>query len=418
MKKISLLLSMMLLCIYSFASVVQGTLTLGNGFPAANATVWVTDSINVLPGFSLNTTTNANGEYSVTLPSTVTNGTTIMVSTAGCQGAMLMNYHVYGGVDITSDFVVCSSNPNPVTIAGQVTLPSSSGPATGLPGYPAIVYLIEEDYDSSISSYILTAVDSTTTDTMGHFQFVYQSNTWRPLLAKAALLPASPDYNDYLPTYSYQSLNWSGAAVVNGGSAAISMVAGVNPGGPGFIGGSVLQGANKSTAAGDPLNMRLIMLTTASGQAVAYTYSDANGAFSFSNLAYGTYKLFGDAWGKQNPALTVTISAAQPSVNNVVFEENSDSFGGELEVTAIGETPLNDLMKVFPNPATDKLTISGLGQLSGVKSITLTGMNGAIVYSTQANMDAVSLPVSQLANGVYLLKVQSTKGAALYKVIK
>ena len=73
----------------------------------------------------------------------------------------------------------------------------------------------------------------------------------------------------------------------------ISLIAGTNPGGPGFIGDSVLLGANKSAAVGDALDGRMLLLATSSGQAVAYTSSNASGQFSFPNLAYGTYDFRG-----------------------------------------------------------------------------------------------------------------------------
>jgi hypothetical protein len=73
---------------------------------------------------------------------------------------------------------------------------------------------------------------------------------------KAALLPGTPFYDDYLPSYYSGSLLWSGATPLLPLSNAswwggcniphfyIDLIPGQNPVGPGFIGGLVREGAN------------------------------------------------------------------------------------------------------------------------------------------------------------------------------
>jgi hypothetical protein len=199
------------------------------------------------------------------------------------------------------------------------------------------------------------------------------------------------------------------------------MVPGVNPGGAGFIGGSVVLGANKGAAVGDPLAKREIILTNAAtGAAVAYTYSDAAGKFQFTNLAYGTYKLFGDVWGKKNPPLTVTISQGKGSVNNVVFEENSKDFTGRIGALSVnGFNPQLAAISVYPNPANDYVHVDGLGAIKGPKVLTLSAINGAVIatQTTDAGQSG-QFSTSSLSPGIYLLRVQTEVGLVQLKIVK
>ncbi|NJN78631.1 MAG: hypothetical protein HC803_10165 [Saprospiraceae bacterium] len=106
-------------------------------------------------------------------------------------------------------------------------------------------------------------------------------------LVKAALLPTDADYANYLPTYFIQSLNWSNAQYVgpvSWGLAAfinIQLVAGNNPGGPGFIGGLVVNGAGRPITGDvtlvedittlEPMEGVSVLLLDANNNAVTHT---------------------------------------------------------------------------------------------------------------------------------------------------
>lgn len=421
MKKINLLLALMLGCIVSYAATISGTVTNASNQPIPNLTVYIVDSTAAVPpnGFSATAITNANGEYVFTIPSNVPSGDWMEIYTNTC-GMMYTQMHQYTGVNAIVNFTVCGGGVPSLydTTSGNVYF-IGANPTLYTPAYPAVVYLIERSLDSLTNSYILTLIDSTNTTANGSYQFVYSSNISNPLLVKAALTTANSNYATVLPTYYDSSLTWNNALFVNGQSTVnVFMISGSNPGGPGFIGGSVLQGANKTTAVGDPLNKRILILTDMTNHPIAYTYSDASGAFGFNNLAYGSYKIFGDAAGKTNPVLVVTISATQQSVSNVVFEENSTTFKGHIGTNSIDGLDFNNKFNVYPNPMSEQLTISKLDQIKGSKSIRLVSMNGAVVYHETTNNALISIPVQHLASGVYSLIINSEEGITVYKVSK
>ena len=103
------------------------------------------------------------------------------------------------------------------------------------------------------------------------------------LLIKAAAIANSAFYADHLPTYYGNSTFWQYAEEVGVSWVQpavqydITLIVGNNPGGPGFIVGDVTQGANKVADEGDPIEGIPVMIFDMAGNAIAYTYTDANG---------------------------------------------------------------------------------------------------------------------------------------------
>ena len=423
MKKLSFLVLVMLFCSAAFAQwSVSGNVSDVNSQPVANKMVDVsTDSLPNYPANYGQGFTDVNGDYTVTFANgNPAIGTIINITSFDCNNVPIFDTVTYLGNNITHNFVICAAAiPPPTSIEGTIT---AANPVTGEAN--AKVYLIRMYVDSITLDTTLAVIDSTVTDTVGHYSFPIP-NMFSNLMIKAALLPANANYAGYLPTYYTSSIMWSGASFLpnplpNSG-INIQLIAGINPGGPAFIGGNVSQGANKSTAVGDPLNHRILILTTTANQAVAYTYSNAAGHFSFSNLPLGTYKLFGDAMGKSNPALLVTLDATHQSVNNIIFEEHSHLFEGHYIMTA----SVNKLPEVlqsaiaYPNPATDNISVIGLDKVNGNKNVTLSAMNGSVAYSHTFNEhEAVTVPVASLSEGIYLLQVSTAEGKIIFKITK
>lgn len=420
MRKISLLAVLSLLCSTAFAQVtVSGNVTDLNQQPINNKTVYAyTDSIPNQQIYWGQANTDANGDYTINFVNTPGNGTLFHIYLYDCNNAVVDDTVTYMGNNIVNDFNICATPPPPpANITGTIT---ASNPSLG--EYNAVVYLIEMTVDSMTNDTTLTAIDSTYTDTLGHYT-LNNPNFWAPqFMVKAALLPANANYSNYLPTYYTSSLIWSGASNLPNPLPAngvnIQLIAGINPGGPAFIGGNVAQGANKSTAVGDPLPNKILILTDINDQAIAYTYSDVSGHFSFSNLPYGNYKLFGDVGGKQNPPLLVTLDATHQSVNNIEFQEHQHEFEGHyITATSVGNVPaaLKDAI-AFPNPASDRINVSNI---TGAKNVVLTAMNGMIVYTHHFNEnEPVIIPAASLSKGMYMLHVNTAEGNVIFKIVK
>ena len=383
--------------------------------PMAGQKVYISDSMHT---YRDSTVTNSSGLYSFTLPAALPLNNGLMISSAAC-GVNKQYGSWYTGSNITNiNFIMCGNQKH---LIGKVWLGTTANAG------PAVVYLIRKQYDPVIGDTTLTAIDSQSF-TGSHYAFWPLCIPSGTLLLKVALKSGNAAYSSYLPTYYTSAINWSGAAALpaanfNATSPTIytdvHMTAGTNLGGPGFIGGSVLLGANKSTAVGDPLSQRILLLTNSAGQAVGYTYSNTIGGFEFPNLAYGTYNIFGDAWGKTNPQLSVTLSPANPAVSNVVFEENNKTFKGHIGSLSISPSAKLNAVTVYPNPVTDLVQFKGLDAISGSKTVVLSDVTGAVIARQIFEVGAsTSMATANLAPGIYMLQVQSSEGTASFRIVK
>lgn len=307
----------------------------------------------------------------------------------------------------------------PSTISGYVFLDSTMQ-APGGATNAARVWLIQ--YDSLAGT--LTAVDSqniTISSPNGMFAGYYSFTgvAQGDYLVKCALL-SGPDYATNLPTYYAGSLYWASAtyAQPSNSNYNFTLITGTNPGGPGFIGGLVSQGANKMSGAAIP-NAQ-VMLLDINDNPIAYTYSDALGAFSFSNLAYGTYKIYTEVLNKTTSPVLVTISANHASENGVSVEINSTYVAGS--VSALENNAYFQSVKVYPNPATDNASLNlNLKKAANVE-VSLQNVMGQTIFTQAANMSAGEqvMPISlqNLPKGIYILKVMANGSAQEMKVVK
>ncbi len=386
------------------------------GTPAAGATVQMSAW-----GFSpISTVASSAGAYSLTVPCSWGSNTISLQITSPNQNCNHNHSVSFSGSNI-------SGLVDSMCYFGVSGIVSKQG---GGVASNAKVYWVQEFYDSTTTpaTITLSRFDSTVTNASGVYSFARDyipSGYYSQSYIKAFLQPSDPAYLNFLPTYHDSSLVWSSADTVKysqwqsrATNVHVSLRAGINPGGPGFIGGDVLLGANKAAGVGDPLPGRVLILTTAAGKAIGYTYSDGTGKFSFSNLALGSYLIFGDAWGLKNPALAVTLAQGKATVNSIVFEENSTKFEGRLNAAGVAGTPALNALRLYPNPVKDYVAVSGLRAIGGAKTAVLRNATGAMAGSYNIAAGADAIPVKGLPAGLYMLQVQTGEGVAAFRFVK
>src|SRR6185369_7789323 len=120
--------------------------------------------------------------------------------------------------------------------------------------------------------------------------------------------------------------------------------------------------------------------------AVTCTYSAADGTYSFSNIALGTYTVVGEVAGKLAYPVTVVIDDKMSSVSTVNLSVNHNSVTGSIETgIRITDKVLNDV-KVFPNPVTDKLNIVTNLNTSQMAHVQIFDINGKQVSNGLINI--------------------------------
>lgn len=290
-------------------------------------------------------------------------------------------------------------------ISGQLYAGSSNQPVD-----EGVVYLIAFDANTNQ----LTAVDSMLVDSGNYYFF-------GPLVCgeyfiKGAANAGSQYYGNHIPTYYGNSPFWSFAQTITLGqvnaqvTADVFLIASSNPGGPGFIGGNVSQGANK-TDPGDPLGGMQVILFDLSGNAIGYTYTDGNGEFGFSNLAYGSYQVYVEQLGVDTDPAYVSIGPDQPSVDNLQI------FASETLIsTGINEFDFEGaISEVYPNPVGSDASINFNLETEVLVSINVLDLTGRTISTASRSISSgenqVRLDVDGLTEGYYFLNVQDADGA-------
>ncbi|TNE79537.1 MAG: PKD domain-containing protein [Bacteroidetes bacterium] len=275
------------------------------------------------------------------------------------------------------------------------------------------VYVIT--YNSSLG--ILAAYDSMTlrnTDT-GFFHFNLTC-VQGPILVKAACMAGSKYYSDFLPTYSDSATLWSNANHyvnrIGYQFANINMRRGNNPGGSGFIGGYVSQGANKNGAGLDGIQINLYTLDD---QPVTYTYSFNAGRYEFNNIPYGSYKLMVEIPGKLPSIHYVTLSQSTKSVDDIDFEINSKDIGVINHLAVIKSS----VFKAYPNPTTGKVRIASTSKYP-LKWTELRDVNGKqiAIQPNRYSDTEIELDLSALPSGVYLLTAGDETYLSRIRIVK
>lgn len=282
----------------------------------------------------------------------------------------------------------------------------------------AEVYLIE--YDSVANT--LTAVDTVYTSNnpgnLGHYQF------WNVIpgtyLVKAALLQASASYANYMPTYYINTLWWDYATNVFVNypytTADINLIPGNNTGGPGFIGGNVTQGANKF-APGDAIPDVEILLLSMNDDPHLYTYTDGNGDYGFSNLAYGTYKVWAEVMGKFTTPAIVIIDANNQTITDIDLVVNTTNV-----TTSVNDNIssfVESVSDIYPNPVGDEISVEVSFTLDSELKLEVYNQIGQMVYSRtvkeSAGQQMIKINTSNLNGGVYSLWITTEDNAQIMR---
>ena len=228
-------------------------------------------------------------------------------------------------------------------------------------------------------------------------------------LIQAHLDPSSIYYFGYLPTYYGDVLYWSQANFVTIGQVNLTiqydihLIGTQSNSGNGQIGGNVWSGnGSKATLGGV-----LVILLDENNVPVTYTYSDAYGTFLFKNLAFGTYKVYAEVWGKDPVSASVTLDANNTEVNDVLILVN--------DATVIASIPgdhtyyFDFVGNPYPNPASDIISLEMSLKLNANLDVTIYNIMGASVlqqkYEYASGVHNMKFNINNLPAGLYYIDI-------------
>jgi PKD repeat protein len=236
---------------------------------------------------------------------------------------------------------------------------------------------------------------------------------------RVSLLPSSEYYGQYVPTYYINAVNWNNAILIELGQPEnpynIHMChANGYSSGNGNISGTITQ-SGKYNGNGTPAANVEVLLMDVPGNILAFTMTNSSGEFSFTEMAMGTYKVYPEMILKTTTPTTVVLDAAHPGAN-VVFTITGGSISG-IHDEAI--QPDFTISAIYPNPVSDLAsftihTLSPAGITLAVYTIT-----GELVkeysFPLHAGSNKLTIPASDLGNGLYYIKVERQDGSVFVK---
>ena len=113
-----------------------------------------------------------------------------------------------------------------------------------------------------------------------------------------------------------------------------------------------------------------------------------------------------------NESVTIKAMATAPDME----ESNVVEFVYIVETDGIEDVSINDQIRIYPIPVHDKLNVTAGGRI--VKSVKVYSQNGILVASSSKPATTVTLDVSTIATGMYIVYVQTEDCTRSCKIIK
>lgn len=260
-----------------------------------------------------------------------------------------------------------------------------------------------------------------------------------PIADGQYIVKATPSANTLQITYGYSDVNWKTADIFTHGCIVPTATANINvialtplaTGGLGSMSGQITEGPGygQRTNGLKPLSTPIKGIIVKGGKnpggsIVAQTTTDANGTYSLSGLPDDNYFILVDVPGLDtNNTYHKVITPGSLNYTGLDFTIDSAKIN-PINIT-VGIKTLNLLennIKVFPNPATNYVSINfTITQSSNVKIELFDVIGKSVktiidVENQQANSYQTTAPIENLSAGVYFLKIQLNKKEQVVKL--
>jgi len=309
-------------------------------------------------------------------------------------------YMIY--ITLTDTVEKCSSIGNTYLNIKDPKLPSISGTvnAGGNPFSNGTVQLFEQNG----ADYTAVAADSIHTD--GTFTFKWLKTT--KYLVRA--LP-SANQNNYVPSYYVNAIQWQDASVIDLKGKIMGLDLTLVPKdvstlGTGSISGTVdLQDTSFASKQKALYSLQMTVIVMKDGKVVAYGLTDFDGNYSINNLADGNYDVYVEMPGYTKWTKSVNITNGSNSQAFFTLKNG--------ETTSVTDVPANTDEVIYPNPASDNISIS---TNKIFKTIQIINVDGVFVIDKHNPEKTIS--VANLPSGFYIIKMISDNQTIIKTFVK
>jgi hypothetical protein len=128
--------------------------------------------------------------------------------------------------------------------------------------------------------------------------------------------------------------------------------------------------------------------------------------------------------------MTIILNTAFDDVDEVRFYISAGGYAGDQShtnhsinsikistpVLGVNNFELNSKIKIYPNPATNKVTID-FQDLDNT-NVEVSDSNGRVLFTQKLNNNSNTINIDNLSSGIYFFKVNSNQGIKTSKVVK
>jgi PKD repeat protein len=275
-----------------------------------------------------------------------------------------------------------------------------------------IAYLFR-DYNNNCIKPIDTVQLTSVNDTLGVYYF-YQIPEGN-VKVQVVLPPSSQYSNDFAPTYYNSSPLWQNSQSIplfqDLSMQNVNMQSVLPQVGTNYIQGSVANQANGQ------IEGVLVLLTNTQNDIIDYTFTDANGEYSFSQVPQGQFQIYGDLAGFDSYPASGTLSANNDSLFGVNFIINATTINTYIESDNKIE---NKTFKIYPNPVSDAKLFYSIDN-QDVKSKFLfkiyNSLGSVVLQGWLSNSNTID--IDKLQSGIYFINIyeDNTKSLGVKKFI-
>jgi len=181
---------------------------------------------------------------------------------------------------------------------------------------------------------------------------------------------------------------------------------------------------------GPYLTAYVFRVTTAGNYNVKFDYTGASSNCKVDIRVDGGLPVASETITGNGSTLSVTLNNLQPGLHGIIIEVSSGDFylskvyvnpgnGQKSSLTNDNEeiSKTENLFMVYPNPVEDYLTISITNPSEDCRYI-ISDLQGRILKSNNINSNVEQIEISELKQGIYIIKVQNNGKTFNQKIIK
>jgi PKD repeat protein len=265
----------------------------------------------------------------------------------------------------------------------------------------------------------LIAVDTNIFHEHGYYWFADMMEMH--YVIKIGLTEGSAHYHDVVPSYYPTMMLWTDAASImldedEFEAHTTLMQTSELSAGPGNITGRLMQGNRWDASSLKGYEKVPVILTDMGSIPLKCCRVNSNGSFSFSDIPYGTYKIYADLTGMYSLPQTVTLSEEIPYIDSIYIDMSAEPL---LGISELLPGVINDL-SLYPNPSRDIINLKFDADDNSIVNMMIYNQLGQqllveshMVYKGNNKLDT---DISSLPEGIYFLRLQATNNSPLLKM--